>query len=410
MSILSGALQPDAGTMTLDGAPYRPRSPLDARRAGVAMIYQELSLAPHLSVMENIVLGMEPARFGLRAARRDARDRRRDALARLGHPDIAPDAPVGHALGRRRSSSSRSRARSRSAAACSCSTSRRAASAATDARRLFDARARGCKAQGHAIVYISHFIEEVKEVADRFVVLRDGRTPAAGATADAAPRRDRRADGRPAGGRPVSRARRAARARRPRGRGPRPGAARRSRCTAARSLGIAGLLGAGRTRLLRALFGLEPVRAGRVRARRLRRARPRPRERWAQGMGLSARTARTKGWRSACRVADNLTLSRLDGLGPGPLVLPARQDARRARWIERLGIRCARPAPAGRRALGRQPAEGRAGPPAASRRRRAAARRADARHRRRRARRRSTRSIDALVAGRGRAAARRARC
>ena len=60
VSILAGALAPDAGTMTIDGAPYVPRSPLDARRAGVAMIYQELSLAPHLSVMENIVLGVEP--------------------------------------------------------------------------------------------------------------------------------------------------------------------------------------------------------------------------------------------------------------------------------------------------------------------------------------------------------------
>ncbi len=65
MSILSGALAPDAGSMTLEGQPYRPRNPLDARRAGVAMIYQELSLAPHLSVMENVVLGLEPSRRGL---------------------------------------------------------------------------------------------------------------------------------------------------------------------------------------------------------------------------------------------------------------------------------------------------------------------------------------------------------
>src|SRR5687767_7329677 len=62
MKVLSGAHQPDAGGMWLDGEPYAPRSPLDARRAGVAMIYQELSLAPDLSVMENILLGMEPTR------------------------------------------------------------------------------------------------------------------------------------------------------------------------------------------------------------------------------------------------------------------------------------------------------------------------------------------------------------
>src|SRR3954462_3374745 len=59
MKVLSGAHQPDAGAMWLDGQPYAPRSPLEARRAGVAMIYQELSLARDLSVMENILLGME---------------------------------------------------------------------------------------------------------------------------------------------------------------------------------------------------------------------------------------------------------------------------------------------------------------------------------------------------------------
>ena len=60
MKILSGAHQADGGEMFLDGAAYRPRDPLEARRAGVAMIYQELAQAPHLSVMENILLGAEP--------------------------------------------------------------------------------------------------------------------------------------------------------------------------------------------------------------------------------------------------------------------------------------------------------------------------------------------------------------
>src|SRR5687768_10674104 len=57
MKVLSGAHQPDEGWMWLDGESYAPRHPLDARRAGVGMIYQELSLAPDLSVMENILLG-----------------------------------------------------------------------------------------------------------------------------------------------------------------------------------------------------------------------------------------------------------------------------------------------------------------------------------------------------------------
>src|SRR3954462_2317065 len=84
MAVLSGALQPDAGTMTIDGGPYSPRSPIEARRAGVAMIYQELSLAPDLTVMENMLLGAEPVRRGI-LDRRAMRARATAALAQLGH-------------------------------------------------------------------------------------------------------------------------------------------------------------------------------------------------------------------------------------------------------------------------------------------------------------------------------------
>src|SRR5688572_31997521 len=94
MAILSGALAPDAGAMSLDGRPFTPASPMAARRAGVAMIYQELSLAPDLSVADNVLLGMEPARFGVidRTAMNKAAA---SALAELGRPDIAGDRLVG---------------------------------------------------------------------------------------------------------------------------------------------------------------------------------------------------------------------------------------------------------------------------------------------------------------------------
>ncbi|NUP95259.1 MAG: sugar ABC transporter ATP-binding protein, partial [Planctomycetaceae bacterium] len=62
MKVLAGALRPDGGTMELDGEPYRPDGPAQARRAGVAMIHQELSLALHLTVAENVSLGNEPRR------------------------------------------------------------------------------------------------------------------------------------------------------------------------------------------------------------------------------------------------------------------------------------------------------------------------------------------------------------
>ena len=76
MKVLSGAVRPDAGAMTLDGQPYEPAGPQDARRRGVAMIYQELTLAPHLSVEANVALGLETDALGLPAPRRGPPPRR----------------------------------------------------------------------------------------------------------------------------------------------------------------------------------------------------------------------------------------------------------------------------------------------------------------------------------------------
>src|ERR1700752_4139431 len=172
MAILSGALQADAGSMALDGAPYHPAHPLGARRAGVAMIYQELSLAPHVSVAENILLGMEPSRFGLvrRAEMRQIAD---DVLAQLGHPEISHDEPVGTL-----SPAAQQLVEIGRALAVGCRVlvldEPTSSLAQADTQRLFALIAE-LKRTGHAIVYISHFIEEVKAVADRIVVLRDGK-------------------------------------------------------------------------------------------------------------------------------------------------------------------------------------------------------------------------------------------
>ena len=91
MKILSGAEQPDQGVMEFDGAPYRPAGPQDARRRGVAMIYQELTLAPHLSVEANVTLGLETARWGFLQGGVDRR-RVEEALSVLQHPEIRPEA------------------------------------------------------------------------------------------------------------------------------------------------------------------------------------------------------------------------------------------------------------------------------------------------------------------------------
>jgi ribose transport system ATP-binding protein len=338
MGILSGALQADEGEIRIGGVPYRPRSPLEARRAGVAMIYQELSLAPHLSVMENLVLGVEPARLGFLDWAR-ARRTAMEALAQLQHPEIAPEALVETLSPAQQQLVEIARAL---VIGCRILVLDEPTSSLSreDVRRLFELVGR-LKAQGHAVVYISHFIEEVKEVADRFVVLRDGRNAGEGFAADATPEDIVRM----MVGRKVDDLfpRTARRQGEPilelEGFGPGSVSLALHR---GEVLGIAGLLGAGRTSLLRALFGLAPVREGRVRLAAFTGIHS-PARRWGQGMGMLSEDRKGEGLALGLGVADNMTLSRLEGLGPGPLALPSRQDVAARRWIERLGIRCAGP-------------------------------------------------------------------
>lgn len=339
MSILSGALRPDAGKMWIDGQPFAPHSPSDARRAGVAMIYQELSLAPHLSVMENIMMGAEPMRFGLLDWAR-MRTMAAQALAALGHTDIPPDAIVG----------------TLSVAAQQIVEIARAIAVGSrvlvldeptsslgrgDVQHLFDLL-RHLKRQGHAIVYISHFIEEVKTVADRFTVLRDGRNAGGGDTASATHDDIVALMVGQSVGNLFPRS--------PRTRGEailevdslEPGSASFT-LHRGEIVGVAGVLGSGRTRLLRTLFGLEPVRSGRVRVG-VYSGVARPHERWMQGMGLLSEDRKEEGLALTLDVADNVTMSKLSPFGPGGLLFPARQRNAATRWISELAIKCAGPA------------------------------------------------------------------
>ena len=340
MAMLAGALQPDAGTMSLEGAPYRPQHPLDARRAGVAMIYQELSLAPHLSVAENILLGMEPTRLGLGLLKLDEMRRRaRDVLLRLGHPEISIHTKAGSL-----SPASQQLVEIARALAVGCRVlvldEPTSSLSRADTRRLFELIGE-LKRQGHAVVYISHFIEEVKEVADRIVVLRDGAVAGGGRASELAASDIVRM----MVGRSVDAL--YPRTRRMRGE-PILDVAEFGPASATLTLhrgeiiGIAGLLGAGRTRFLRGLFGLEPVRTGRVRLSAWS-GTAKPHQRWQQGMGFLSEDRKEEGLASALSIANNMTLSRLEGLGPGPFVLPRRQQNAASAWIERLAIRARGP-------------------------------------------------------------------
>jgi ribose transport system ATP-binding protein len=107
-------------------------------------------------------------------------------------------------------------------------------------------------------------------------------------------------------------------------------------------VGIAGLIGAGRTELLRVIFGLDPVKSGKVRLG-AHFGPASPHRRWAQGMGLVSEDRKTEGLALGLSIADNLTLSLLKGLGPFGLIFPSRQDRASRKWIDRLAIRCRAP-------------------------------------------------------------------
>ena len=107
-------------------------------------------------------------------------------------------------------------------------------------------------------------------------------------------------------------------------------------------LGIAGLVGAGRTELLRAIFGLDPVKSGTVRVKAWSGA-ARPAVRLAQGVGLVSEDRKGEGLALDLSIADNVTLSKLEGLGPWRIVLPERQREASAKWIDRLAIKAQSP-------------------------------------------------------------------
>ncbi|MGD8787108.1 MAG: sugar ABC transporter ATP-binding protein, partial [Phycisphaerales bacterium] len=285
MKVCSGAIKPDSGQMHLDGAPYRPSNPLEARRAGVAMIYQELSLTPHLSVQENIMLGMEPARFGV-IRWKQMRQKAIEAIKEFDNPELTPNAQISHLSVGSQQLVEIARAL---AIGCNVLVLDEPTSSLTqqDVERLFELIGR-LKQQGKAIIYISHFIEEIKRIADRVTVLRDGKvvggSDIASITTDEIvslmvgrqveelyPRSARKT------GEAILDIKDLAGVEKPKS----------ASLTLHRGevLGIAGLVGAGRTELLRSLFGLEPVKRGKIRLG-VYTGPASPVKNWMQGAGL----------------------------------------------------------------------------------------------------------------------------
>jgi ribose transport system ATP-binding protein len=177
IKVLAGAHQPDAGTITWAGERVRLSHPVAAMRLGVATIYQELDLVDGLTVAENIFLGHEHSNGGfVRPA--TARDAARDLLGRLGHSDIDAGREVGRLSAAGKQIVSMARALSHDARLIVMDEP----SAVLDSGEVGNLFRviRDLTSDGVAVVYISHRLEEIREIADRVTVLKDGRTVATG--------------------------------------------------------------------------------------------------------------------------------------------------------------------------------------------------------------------------------------
>ncbi|MDX6236858.1 MAG: ribose transport system ATP-binding protein [Kribbellaceae bacterium] len=182
--VLTGAHQPDAGTIQVDGDEVSLNSPADAMRLGIAAIYQELDLVPELTVAENVFLGHEPARFGL-TRRQLAISRARSLLQGLGHGEIPPGRTAGLLSAAGQQVVSMARALSRDARLIVMDEP----SAVLDGEEVTNLFRviRDLTARGVAVVYISHRLEEIREIGDRVTVLKDGATVATGLDARETP-------------------------------------------------------------------------------------------------------------------------------------------------------------------------------------------------------------------------------
>ncbi|MEV0585768.1 sugar ABC transporter ATP-binding protein [Nonomuraea sp. NPDC050310] len=339
IKILAGVHRPDQGEIVFQGEPISPANPHQALRLGFATIYQELDLVDGLSVAENIFLGHEHARFGF-TRRGHAARAATEVLSKLGHPEIRPTTEVGRLPAAAKQVVSMARALSHDARLIVMDEPS-AALAHDEVANLF--RIIGeLTEQGVAVVYISHRLEEIREIGDRVTVLKDGRAVAVGLAADT-----------PTGelvslmtGRTMEYVFP------PRGAGPPgeevlrvedltgPGVSFSVR--AGEIVGLAGLVGSGRSEILQAVYGARRPH-GRVHfeGRPLRRSGPQHAVRL--GMGLAPEERKSQALLLDQSVTANITLGSLPEFARFGWLDRARERAEADRLTDALGIRPADP-------------------------------------------------------------------
>ena len=327
--VLTGNARPDAGELRLAGAPVAFSGPREALAAGVTAVYQELTVLPAMRVVDNVLLGQEPTRRGLLAGR-ERRARARAALARVGLDGLDLDLPAERlSLGTRqlleiaRALVRRSRL---------VILDEPTAVLSGEQREAIHTVVRALAGDGVAVLYISHLLDEVLELADDVTVFRDGRDVAHGpADRFDVPHLVREMVGRdidtvfpplaPAGDELVLEA-------------------ADLKVRAGEIVGLAGLVGSGRSRLLRALAGAAGGDAVTVAGRRVASSL---RARVAAGVVLVPEERKAEGLVLPLPVRENTTLTDLRSVARHGIIDRGRERAAFAAERERLGIRASGP-------------------------------------------------------------------
>jgi ribose transport system ATP-binding protein len=350
MNVLAGVITDHEGTITVAGVPCRFRSPADAQAAGIAMIHQELDLVPALSVAENMFLGREP-RTRLRTVdTRRMAAAARTQLAQLGL-ELDPNRSVGSLRVGEQQLVEIAKALSTEARVLVMDEPT-AALADAEVRLLFATIAR-LRERGVAIIYISHRMEEIEEIADRATVMRNGRVagtvdPRTASRHDVIELMVGRAEEEQFGHAPASHPGEALLE--VRALAVHAGAHRPGRCGPAgidltvgegEIVGLAGLMGAGRTELLETLYGAGPPGrlTGSVRLAGRPYAPSGPRAALARGVGLVPEDRRGAGLQLEHPVGPNIALTALRALCTAGVVRSRRERRAVREQIAALAIR-----------------------------------------------------------------------
>jgi ribose transport system ATP-binding protein len=341
MNILSGVYPCDAGQIRWHGHPVRFRSPREAQRAGISTIYQESSLNPHLSVAENVFLGQEPTRLpGLPVIDWGrVYDQTFGLLNRL-NVSINPRAPVS-SLGVAERRMVEVAKALRQSADLIVMDEPTASLTAPEVETLFQV-IRTLTAQGVAVIYISHRLEEVTRIGDRATILRDGAKVTTVPLRDTSPEQLIRLI--------VGRSLSDKFPQRPSSHGhevlrveslTRYGVFEDISFTlhAGEIVGITGLMGSGRTSLVRAIFGLDPVDEGEVHIDGQPAAIDSPQAAIDLGIGLLTENREQQGLILDMSTAENITLAALERAWPGPFLHHDDEQGIAEHYIQHLNIK-----------------------------------------------------------------------